>query len=282
MVKPVNKVLVSIPQAFEEEIVTESGFRFYKDPSYQKEWNATVTGTVAIMSDLVSEESKPIFNELDLGVECCFDYKVVADFDYVSDEKHFHEVTPEGSIHLRKYVNKLGEWLNVRSVPTHFGKKWVGWMQDKYMNFIDGIEGNENRLEKWLAQFSFGKTDSFVFRNKIWVDKKPYWCVDYSQIIAKKHQGLWKAVGDYVICAPLDVDVTKKVSITAGGIHIPDNAIQMRFMDRAIHLNGAEHMGIGKHEVIAFQEKYLIKYEISGVQYFFIKQSRIDGVYPVS
>jgi hypothetical protein len=234
------------------------------------------------MSDLVSEENKPIFNDLDLGVDVVFDYKVVADFDYISDESHFHEVTPEGSIHIRKYVNKLGQWLNVRSVPTHFGKKWVGWLQDKYMNFLDGIEGNEARLEKWLANFSFGKTDSFVFRNKVWVDKKPYWCVDFSQIIAKKHQGEWKAVGDYVIMAPLNVDVTKRVSLTAGGIHIPDNSIQMRFYDRAIHLHGAEHMGIRKYEVVAFEQKYLIKYTIENVEYFFIKQSRVDGIYPAS
>jgi len=282
MVKPINKVLVSIPQAFEEEIVTESGFRFYKDPTYQKEWNATVTGTIAVMSDLVNEENKPIFNELDLGVEVAFDYKVVADFDYASDEKHFHEVTPEGSIHIRKYVNKIGEWISVRSYPTHFGKKWVGWLQDRFLNHIDGVEGNENRLEKWLANFTFGKTDAFVFRNKIHVNKKPYWVVDFSQIIAVKHQGVWKAVGDYVCMCPLEVDVTKKVSITAGGIHIPEGSIKMRFFDRALHLNGAEKLGIGFGEVISFEEKYVIRYEIEGKQYFFIKQSRVDGIWPQS
>lgn len=281
-VKPVNKILVSIPKAFEDELVTDSGFKLWKDPSYNKEWNASVVGTVAIMSDLVSEDNKSVFNELDLGVECAFDYKVCADFDYVSDADNFFEVTPEGSHILRKYTSKSGNWINIRGYKTHFGVKWTAWLQDKYMTILDGINGYEHDLEKWLSNFSFGKTDSYTFRNKVYVDKKPYWVVDFGQLIAKKVQDEWVALNDYVICRPLDVDVTKRVSMTAGGIHLPDSSIKMRFYDRAIMLNGAEDMGIKKHEVIAFQEKYLYKNTIEGVEYFFIKRKYIDGLYPVN
>ncbi len=301
MVKPVNKVLVSIPQAFEEEIVTEGGFKLYKDSSYQKEWNATVTGTISHLSDLVSEENKPIYDLLDIGTEIACDYKVVADFDYISDEKHFHCVTPENSLHLRKYTNKIGQWISVRSMPNPKGvvasrvfsvsgepikgtqeKIWVGWLQDKYMTFLDGIQGDEARLENWLAQFSFGKIDSYYFRNKVYVQKQPHWVCDFEQIIAYKKMGEWVAMSPYVMMCPLDVDMSKKVSISAGGIHIPESAIKMRFFDRAIHLNGAIEIGIQKHEVIAFQEKYLIKYLIENREYFFIKKQYVDGTYPVS
>jgi hypothetical protein len=281
-IKPVNKVLVTIPKEFEDEICTESGFKLFKDPSYSKEWNASVTGRVAMLSDLVSEENKGIYDELDLGTEVAFDFKVVADFDYVSDQEHFHEITPEGSKFIRKFVNKKGFWINIRAYQTHFGRKWSGWLQDRFMNYVDGVEGLERDLERWLSQFTFGKTDSFVFKNKIFVDKKPYWVCDFQQIIARKVQDEWVAMPPYVICKPLEVDVTKRVSMTAGGIHLPDSSIKMRFYDRGVHLNGAEGMGIKKHEVIAFEEKYLYKNVIEGVEYFFIKQYHVDGTYPVN
>jgi len=89
-VKPVNKVLIAIPKAFEDEIVTDSGFRLFKDSSFQKEWNASIVGTVSALSDLVSDQNKSIYDELDLGMTIACDYKVIADFDYVSDAKHFH------------------------------------------------------------------------------------------------------------------------------------------------------------------------------------------------
>ena len=300
-VKPINKVLVAIPKAFEEEIATESGFKLYKDASYQKEWNATITGHVAIMSDLVSEESRPIFDEIDLGLEVAVDYKVVADFEYISDQKHFHQVSPENITHLKKYVNKEGQWINLRSIPNPKGvvatrifslsgsnakatqeKIWVGWLQDKYMNTIDSVQGDVSDIEKWMAQFSFGKTDAFYFKNKIYVDKNPYWVVSYDQILAKKVQGTWKALGNLVLMKPLMVDVTKRVSLTAGGIHIPEGSIQMRFYDRAIHLNGCEHMGIRPGEVVAFDERFLIKYNLDGQEYFMIKNNHINGIYPQS
>jgi len=301
MVKPVNKVLVSIPQAFEEEITTDSGIKFYKDPSYSKEWNAAVTGTVSVMSDLVSEESRPIFDQLDLGMEVAFDYKVCADFEYVSDESHFHQVTPENINHIRKYNNKRGEWLSVRSFPNPKGvvankifsitgentkavqeKTWVGWLQDKYMNILDGVQGDENRLEQWLANFTFGKTDKYYFRNKIYVEKQPYWVCDYNQIIAKKVQGQWDAVGDYLICAPLLVDLSQKVSLSAGGLHIPESAIQLKFRDRAILLHENKKMGLQKHDVISFEEKYIYPNTIEGVEYIFIKKDKVNGIYPIN
>ena len=300
-VKPVNKLLVTIPKAFEDELVTDSGFKLWKDPSYSKEWNASIVGTVSALSDLVSDQNKPIYDELDLGMTVAMDYKIVADFDYVSDENHFHPVTPDESIHLRKYVSKSGNWINVRSIPNPKGvvanrifsvsgepikavqeKTWIGWLQNKYMDILDSVQGTEYDLEKWLSQFSFGKTDAYTFRNKVYVDKQPMWVAEFEQIIAKKVQGEWVALNGYVICAPLVVDLSQKVSISNGGIHIPESAIQLKFRDRAIILNGGEDMGIEKHSVIAFQEKYLYPNIIEGVEYFFIKKSHIDGLYPVN
>ena len=275
--KPINKVLVTIPTAFSEEIKTNSGFKLWKDPSYQKEWNATVTGEVSALSDFLTPESKEISDNLDVGVEIAFDYKIVADFDFASDSEHFFEVTPEESRFLRKYTSKSGKWINVRAIPSTFGHKWMGWLQDKRMNWLDGVQGTEKDLERWLTQFTFGKTDKYTFRNQITLNKKEYWKVPYDQIFAKKEKGEWVAVGDKLLLKPIEIDVTEQVRISAGGINIPESSIQARFYDRAILLSGGEEMGLKRGDVVAFQERFLIQYEIEGEKYFFIKKNRVDG-----
>ena len=275
--KPINKVLVTLPSAFTEEIVTDSGFRLWKDASYSKEWNATVVGKVAAISDYTKPDSQVISDQLDVDMEVVFDYKVVSDFDFASDSNHFHLVTPVESIYLRKYTSKSGMWINVRAFPGTFGHQWNGWLQDKYLNRIDGAQGTEKDIEKWLAQFTFGKTDKYVFKNQLTVNKQPYWKVAYEQIFAKKVQGVWEAVGDKLLMIPLEVDVTEQVKISMGGIHIPESSLKARFYDRAILLSGGEEMGLQRGDIVAFDEKFLMKYEIEGRDYFLIRKSRING-----
>ncbi len=277
--KPINKVLVSIPAAFTEEIVTDSGFKLWKDPSFSKEWNATTVATVSALSDFLTPESKAISDTLDVGMDVIVDYKIVADFDFASDAAYFELVTPEETRELRKYTNSLGQWINVRAIPGTFGNVWVGWLQDKKMEQLDGVQGTEKDVERWLGQFSFGKTDSYTFKNQITIDKKEYWKVPYDQILAKKVQGAWEAVGDRILMMPIDIDITQQVSLSMGGIKLPESSLQKRFFDRAMVVSGGEDMGLKRGDIVGFNTRYIEKYEIDGLQYFIIRKRRVDGLW---
>jgi co-chaperonin GroES (HSP10) len=257
--------------------VTDSGFRLWKDASYNKEWNVTAVATIAALSPYPSRENAPISDSLDVNMDVVIDYKCIADFDFASDADHFHQVTADESLYLRKYTSKSGKWINVRAIPTPFGHKWMGWLQDSRMNHIDGVQGSESDLERWLSQFSFGKTDKYIFKNQMFLQGGTYWKVPYEQILAKKVNGAWEAVGNRLLLQPLEVDITEQAKISMGGIHLPESSLKARFYDRAILLSGGADKGLKFGDIVSFQEKYVEKYMLDGKEYFFIKDYRVDG-----
>ena len=51
------------------------------------------------------------------------------------------------------------------AMPGKITHIWVGTFLDKRGNFIDGCQGSEHDIERWKAQFSFGETQKFIFKN---------------------------------------------------------------------------------------------------------------------
>lgn len=277
--KPINKILVQLPEAFQDEISLEGGLKLYIDSSYNKEWNATVTGVVTHLPDSYDDQFKDIMSQIEVGDEVAFSFRVVADFDYHSDSDHFMLVTPEESPYLRKYTNKKGEWINLRAIPTTFGHMWAAWLNDKRMRHVDGVQGDESVIERWMSQFSFGKTDAYYFRNRLFLNGVDYWKVDFEHIFAVKKKGRWLSLGEKVLCKPIEADASKAVQIAAG-IHIPDSAIKLRFYDRGRLIHNVPEMGLKTGEVIGFNQQYVEKYDLDGQPYFLIKKVRIDNKWP--
>jgi hypothetical protein len=272
MLKPITQVFVCVKSAFTEELVTDSGLKFYIDPSYRKEWQVSVTGTIAALPAKVLPQYKKVFQSVSIGDEIAMSYTVVADFEFKSDAPNFMQVT-EDNPHFREYVNAKDEWLRVYALPGKISKVWVGIYQDRNRNIISGVRGSESQMERWLSQFPIGKTDIYTFRNLFSYNGTDYWKCGLDDIFAKKIKGHWQAVGDRVICKPVEEVVPEKLLIKE---HRGQD-VRMRYQDRGMILTGGKDKGLKKGEVIGFNPRYLEKYTLDHKQYYLIDEKRVNG-----
>lgn len=273
---PVNQVLLTIPKALNDEIITDSGLKLYLDPSYSKEWHSAVVATIAALPIKCSPKEKKIFDQLKVGDTILMSYQVVADFEFASDGLQFMKAT-EDNPNMEEYVNGKGEWVKVYAMPKFTGIskiQWVGVYQDRNRKVIDGIQGTESEVRRWQAQFSIGKTDIYRFNNYFEYEGKEYWKCNLNQIFAKKVKGQLVAIGDRVICRPVEEKVPDEI---ANQIIKTTTDVKIRYQDRGVILTGGKEKGIKKDQVISFQQHHLERYEFDNKQYFLINQNLIQG-----
>lgn len=273
--KPISQVLLKIDNALQDELVTDSGLKFYIDPSFKKEWQASVTATVAALPVNPHPKHKYILDQLNIGDEICMAYRVVADFSFKGDSAQFMQVT-EDNPHLKEFVNGLGYWVKMYALPKRsglIGHVWVGVYTNNRMEIIDGVQGTEEELYRWMAQFPFGKTDLYTFNNLFQYEGQDYWKADLDDIFAKKVKGHLVAVGDRVICRPIDEDVPDQFLIDAHKGH----KVKIRHTDRGKVLSGGKAKGIKKDETISFDPKFCEKYTFWNKEYYLIKEDFILG-----
>lgn len=82
--KPVfNKIFVQIEKRFQDEVTTESGIKFYKDPTFNQEENSTTFGTVVGIPENVDKVNvDPDFqHNVQVGDKLYFNFNVVLDWD---------------------------------------------------------------------------------------------------------------------------------------------------------------------------------------------------------
>ena len=271
-ITPVNKVLLSIDKALEDEIALDGGIKLYKDPAYNPEWNVSVTGKIAEIPD-----NAPI--PVKKGDEVAFSYKVVAETTFNDNEKHvFHSMTDDMNPKFRKYANSMGEWIVVRAIPGILTLRWIGVYKGRDGKVISGVDGTEQDLNKFLSQFAFQQTDNVTYNNLIRHGKNNYWKANYDQIFAKKVKGHIVSISDRVICFPIDVEVPPEERII-NGIHIPDMMMTARLQNKARVLSGGEKIGLKKDDIILFNPRFLEKYELWGREYYVIKEKRIEATW---
>lgn len=270
--KPISQVLLSVGKALQDEITTDSGIKFYLDPTYKKEWAATVTAKIVALPLKVNTKDKYIFDSLQVGDTVAMSYRVVADFEFQSDAPRFMS-TIEDNPHIKEYVNTKGEWVKVYALPGKISKIWVCIYQDRNRNIIDGMQGSEAQMERWLSQFPLGKTDIYTFNNLFNYKGKDYWKCDLDDIFAKKVKGHWVAVGDRVICKPIEEIVPEQYLIAEH----KGQDVKLRYQDRGKVLTGGKSKGLKKDEVISFNPRYLEKYRFDDKDYFLINEKLIEG-----
>lgn len=271
-----ENVFLKLTKALNDELVTEGGLKLYLDATYNPEWNATVTGKVASLPKNISKKSEHILSQLYVGDEVCFSYAVVADVSFSSSGAMFERVT-EDNPYRQQFKNGKGETINITALAGKISKKWVGTHHDKYGRFSgDGIEGTEGQMENWLSKFPMGKNQKMAYKNLIAHEKQNFWKVAATHVFAKKAGKEIIALGDRVICKPIEMDIPR-LQMELKGIKMPNGNVKARFYDRAKVISGGKDMGLKKGSVISFEPHFVEKYKAWGEEYFIIKKSRILG-----
>lgn len=276
MALPLNQVLLKVEKALNDEIITDSGIKLYLDGSYSKEWNAAVTAKVAELPIKVNQKQKSIAEKISVGDEVAMSYQVISHLEFKSDSHRFMEVTEENP-YFQEFANGKGEWIKCYALPARRGIAkaiWVGTYFDKRGQFIDGAQGTESDVQRWKSQFEYGKTDLYNHCNYFSYNGQDYWKADLNQIFAKKVDGHIIAVGDRIICKPIEEDVPANVkqSLNYNG------DLKIRYQDRGRVISSTRN-DIKKDYIISFQANHVEKYDLWGKQYFLIKERFVQGVW---
>lgn len=268
-VKPVNKVLLCLDRALNDEIITEGGLKLYLDPTWDVHWNATVTGVV---------KGIPAHSNLNLKIDdvVAFSYRVIA--DRACNKKDYFQPIFAPLPHLKRFMNGNGDKITFMAIPGVISKIYVCTLVDKRNDLVDGLQGDEHDAERWLAQFNFSNVQDMRFNNLFDINGKDYWSSDIEDIFAKKVKGQIVSIGDRVICEPIDVDVKDRIELL-NGIVLPQKSVKIRYYDRAKVVAGGERLGIKKGDIISFDEEFVEKYEFWGKKYFLIKERRVNAIW---
>lgn len=273
---PVNQVLLKVDKALNDEIITDGGLKLYLDPTYKKEQNVAVTATVCDLPKKVSKKEQRFLSKVNIGDEVAMSYQVVADLEFKGDGHRFMPTT-EDNPYQQEYANGRGEWVRCYALPTRRGiakATWVGVYINKLGQFIDGCQGTESEVSRWKAQFEFGKTDIYSHCNLFHFNKQDYWKADPSQIFAKKTDGHIVAVGNRIICKPIDEELPTHLK----GNIIQTQDIKIRYQDRARVISSTRN-DIKKDYIISFRPCDIEKYEMWGQTYYLINERFIQGVW---
>jgi co-chaperonin GroES (HSP10) len=80
--RPITKIFVQIEKRFQDEIVTESGFRLWKDTSFKPEENSTIVGIVAgIPAMKLNGYPEGFLFNVQVGDKLYFHYNVVLNLE---------------------------------------------------------------------------------------------------------------------------------------------------------------------------------------------------------
>lgn len=258
-----NKILLRLDRKYAEEIITEGGLKLYLDPSYRPEWNATVTGTVVANSK---------GSKIPTGTKVYFSYMVVNKRDFGSNADYFASVK-EGNEYDREYTNQDGLTIRVKARPGIVSLKWHGVLIDKNFDYIDGVQGTQSDVERWLSQFKFGGNDQMVYKNLVEVNGKDYWVADESQVFAYLDGKKIKPLNDFVLMKSIEFDITQLLALQQknSGI-IPNTKLRMEGMAK-IEISGDKKYRKG--EIVFFNNAYVQQYEFDGQHYLVLNKKRI-------
>lgn len=275
--QPIDKILVTMPAPLVDEIVTKGGIKLYIDPTFSPEFNATVTGKVCGLPTNPKSQDKEIVSKLNLGDEVAFNYKVVINKKFTHDPEKFTQMidTPN----KRMFINGKKENIIINGLPYRGDTIWVGVYLSNRGERIDGIQGNESQIERWLSQFNLSKDTPFVYKNLIHYDNQDVWQTDYIHVYAKKTDKGIESLGDRIIMKEVKVDITERAKI-AKGIDLPDNSVILEYTDRGEVVSGGEALGIKKGDVVFFDRGLVEKYRFWDEEYLLIKERRVHFIYP--
>lgn len=267
--KGANYFLIKLDKPLQDEILLSGGLRLFLAADYDHSWNVTVTGEVAFEPENPKEKHKYI----QVGDSVAISYQIVNDRKFTADSQIFRmeQDYPE----WKQYYNGKGEYIKIIKLAKRHGGHYAGVYYNKRHELIDGAEGTESDVNRWLAQFPMSNSKDFVYENLVEINGMAYWKVKKEQIFAKKIKKKLFSCSEFVICEPLVVDLTERISIMKG-LHLAPKSILTRYTDRGKVVTGGKDLGIERDEIVGFEPEYVNKYRLFDKDYFLIKQSRIN------
>lgn len=284
---PVDRILVQVDKKFEDEIVTESGIKFYKDVSFNPEWNVTVTGKVVSAPSKISRTEigldgsfipdrhrSRLHDEVKEGDELFFSYAVITDKDVKKDSASFTEQTPESAVN-RVWTNGLKETLSLKMLTKKFGV--AIWKNDKD-ELLGGQQGSPSEIERWVSQFKFDQDGETVYRNLLATDDAEYWMVDYLEAIAVKRGDDIIMLNGMVLCEPQLMEHEYKVGEDKGLYLAPKKLNgELKVVAVGKPLKDEPELGLTPGDKIKVIQPHVQQYELWGEKYTLIDQRSILG-----
>ena len=270
----VNTPFLKINKALQDEIVMANGEKLYIAAEWDIENNASVVGSVAYLPKVGKGQYKGVLDGLSEGDAVAFAYSVCAETAFNDDSENFIE-TSEGSDYLKFFQNGRKDKIQIMAIPGKVSPIWVGVLNDKHGNWIDGVQGKESDVNRWLAQFSFGGSDQLRFKNFFEIDGEELWKCDYGNLFCKRVGDSVVALGDWVMCEPVYIDKTTAYNLE-NGVSLPPMSVALKLTDRAYVVSGD---GFKEGEIIASAEKFFGRYKLWGKEYMVIKKRNINGIY---
>jgi hypothetical protein len=284
-----NNILVELPKAFQDELVSSDGMKFYQDTTFRPEWNVTIQGKVASVPKKLTmgdghnhslDPDRPRINPIvKEGDDLIFSYTIVmrrAQTDNNADIFNKEDA-------INPYTTTWLSYSGLRMIRVYLmNDKWeVGLLDTKSKTWIDKIVGGEREVENFMGKYMPTENVGFQYKNLLPYDGKDYWMVDYSFAIAvKKEKGVFEMIGDYVMVEPIREPVRGQYQ---GVIEVYEIAqdTDHRAIGRVVSIGeplaGDLKLSIKPNDIICSDIRYVEKYEIDGHDYWVIRQKYIYG-----
>ena len=278
-----NYILVELLKAFQDEIISDGGIKFYHDVTFRPEWNVTVSGIVASVPlrltigdgqyHSLDPERESIIQKVQPGDEIIFSYLVVM------NRKQTDNV---GEIFTKD--NPLDPFTSVWSNPNGLKIIRVYLKNDKYecglfdtvsKTWVDKTNGGVKDVESFMGKYMATENIGFNYKNLLPYGGKDYWKVDYSNVIAIKKNGIFDMVGEYVILEPIR---EPRRGDYQGVIEIYnlEQDTDYRAIGKVVSI-GETILSVKKGDTICTDIRYVEKYEIDGHDYWIVRQRYIYG-----
>ena len=284
-----NNILVELPKAFQDELVTTNGMKFYQDTTFRPEWNVTLQGKVVSVPKKITQGDgqvhsldpdrpriRPIVKS---GDDLVFAYTVI--MNRKQSDNAGDIFTKEDPIN--PYTTT---WLNpngLRMIRVYLmNDKWeIGLLDTKTKTWIDRTVGGERDVESFMGKYMPTENVGFNYRNLFPYDGSDYWMVDYAFAVAvKRAAGVFDMIGDYVLVEPIR---EPHRGTYQGLIEVYEIAqdTDHRAIGKVVAigepLKGDVKLSIKPNDIICSDIRYVQKYEIDGHDYWVIRQKHIFG-----
>ena len=284
-----NNILVELPKAFQDELVTSNGMKFYQDTTFRPEWNVTLQGKVTSIPQKITQGDGNIHSFdpdrprirpiVKVGDELFFSYTVVMKRSQTDNAGDIF--TREDPIN--PYTTTWLSYSGLRMIRVYLmNNKWeIGLLDTKTKTWIDKLVGGEGEVESFMGKYMPTENVGFNYKNLLPHDGKDYWMVDYAYAIAiKRAEGVFDMIGDYVLVEP----IREPFRGTHQGV-IEVYEIEQDKDHRAIGkvlyigepLAGDTKLSVKPNDIICSDIRYVQKYEIDGKDYWVIRQKHIYG-----